>query len=137
MSTTTPDLSFLPLTLADTTLVGWDGYSYVDERGRTYWSGAAEPSAADAADCLAAPRTPPTPVAPPREISKLTLRRRIRSLGKEAAFDAALDAVPNARADWDDAQVLRTDDPLFTTQAAAFKAALALSDEQFSALLAP
>lgn len=132
----TPDLSFLPLAVGDTTLVGWDGFSYVDQSGRTYWSGA-EPSAADAADCLATPRTPPAPEQPPRELSKLTLRRRIRALGKEAALDAALDAVPNARADWDDAQALRTDDPLFTTQAPAFKSALSLTDEQFTALLAP
>lgn len=84
---------------------------------------------------IAAPVVPPP--APPRELSKLTLRRRIRALGKETLFDATLDAVPNARADWDDAQVLRTDDPLFTTHAAAFKAALGLTEEEFTALLAP
>lgn len=72
-----------------------------------------------------------------RELSKLTLRRRIRALGKEALFDAALDAIPHARADWDDAMSLRTDDPLFTTSAANFKAALGLTDAQFDALLAP
>jgi hypothetical protein len=71
------------------------------------------------------------------DVSKLTLRRRIRALGKEALFDAALDAMPNARADWDDAQSLRTDDPLFTTYAPQFKQALDLTDAQFAALLAP
>jgi hypothetical protein len=80
----------------------------------------------------------PEPQAPePRDVSKLTLRRRIRALGKEAQFDAALDAMPNARADWDDAQNLRTDDPLFTTYAPQFKTALDLTDAQFDALLAP
>jgi hypothetical protein len=75
---------------------------------------------------------PPTP----HDVSKLTLRRRIRALGKEALFDAALDALPNARADWDDAQTLRTDDPLFTTYAPQFKAALKLTDAEFDSLLA-
>jgi hypothetical protein len=78
-----------------------------------------------------------TPAPAPRELSKLTLRRRLRALGKEATFDAALDLIPNARADWDDAQTLRTDDPLFTDAAPAFKSALDLTDEQFTALLAP
>ena len=71
-----------------------------------------------------------------REISKLTLRRRLREMGKEATFDAALDANPEARRDWDDAVSIRTDDPMFTTQAPAFKSALGLTDAQFSALIA-
>ena len=48
-----------PLTIGAITLTGWDGYSYVDVFGRTYWSGAATPSAEDAADCVTTQRTPP------------------------------------------------------------------------------
>lgn len=71
-----------------------------------------------------------------KEISKLTLRRRLRAIGKEAAFDDLLDTIPNARRDWEDAQALRTDDQMFTTQAPAMKAALGLTDAQFSELIA-
>lgn len=74
-------------------------------------------------------------VVEPKEISKLTLRRRLRAMGKEAAFDDLLDVTPNARRDWEDAQALRTDDPMFTTQAPAMKAALGLTDSQFSDLV--
>lgn len=79
----------------------------------------------------------PKPAPAARELSKLTLRRRLRDLGKEDLFDSTLDSIPHARADWDDARVIRTDDPLFTTNANAFKAALGLTNEQFTALLAP
>ena len=78
----------------------------------------------------------PAAPATARELSKLTLRRRLRALGKEEAFDAALDAIPHARADWVDAQSLRTDDALFTSSAPALKAALGLTDEQFAELIA-
>ena len=79
------------------------------------------------------------PVAPPapqaRNISKLSIRRQIREWGKESAFDAALDAVPHARADWSDAQELMTNDPLFTTNKEPLKALLGISEEQFENLL--
>lgn len=81
---------------------------------------------------------PPAPVAlAHREISKLTIRRRLRALGKEAAFDAALDAIPHARTDWDDAQTVSTGDPMFTIYADSLRAAVGLTPEQFDALLAP
>lgn len=73
----------------------------------------------------------------PRPIPKLTIRRRLRDMDKEAQFDAALDAIPHARQDWTDAKHLMSDDPLFTTAAPALKAALSLSDEQFAELIAP
>ncbi len=74
---------------------------------------------------------------PPRELVKITIRRRLRAMGKEAAFDAALNAIPNARADWDDAHTIRTDDPMFTTHAIALKAAVGLTDEQFTHIISP
>jgi hypothetical protein len=73
-------------------------------------------------------------VAKPRELSKLTLKRRLEELGKWDAFKTILQASPA----WDDfllAQVVRTDDPVFTTQAPALKAALGLTDEQFNSLI--
>jgi hypothetical protein len=90
--------------------------------------------------------TPPTdaqmsalfaPVPPVRQLSKLEIRRKLRGWGKEDAFNGLLTATPHAQVDWDDAQVIKTSDPLFTANAAAFKAALGLTDEQFAALLTP
>lgn len=86
-----------------------------------------------AAALAAAPAAP----APGRDIAKLTIRRRLRELGKEAAFDAALDAIPHARTDYDDATTLNTADPLFTQAAPLLKATLGLTDAEFTALLAP
>jgi hypothetical protein len=71
------------------------------------------------------------------ELSKLSIRRRLRELGKEEAFGALLDSLPHARADWDDAQVLLTSDPLFTQFAQQFQAALGLTGEQFDSVIAP
>ena len=56
MSNELPDI--FPLTVGALTLTGWDGYSYVDVLGRTYWSGAAEPSEADAQDAVTTRREP-------------------------------------------------------------------------------
>lgn len=62
--TPAPEFPFpwMPLAVAGVEIVGWDGYSYVDRTGRTYWSGLAEPNAEDAADAVETPRTPPAPV---------------------------------------------------------------------------
>lgn len=89
------------------------------------------------AELMAALASAPVPPPPPREIAKLTLRRRLRVLGKEDAFDAALNSIPHARSDYDDAQSLSTADPIFTTAAPLLKQALGLTDEQFVSLLAP
>jgi hypothetical protein len=72
---TTPDLSFLPLVAGLITLIGWDGFSYVGHDGRTYWSGAETPTAEDAADCLATPRTPPASSGPRKQSSRTVLSR--------------------------------------------------------------
>ncbi len=82
------------------------------------------------------PTPAPTPAPPPpRSLSKLKIRRFFRDLGKEATFDAILDAIPHARTDWDDAQDVSTGDQIFTTNAEAFKQALTLTDEQFNSML--
>lgn len=73
---------------------------------------------------------------PPREISKLTLKRRMDALGKWSDFKNALTAA-NA---WDDfalAHAVSTDDPLFSALLPQLQAALDLSDEQLSVLLSP
>jgi len=78
---------------------------------------------------------PPAQPTPVRMLSKLTIRRYFRELGKEAAFDSALDQIPNARADWTDCNEVRTDDAMFTTHRAALQAALSLTDAQLQTLL--
>ena len=74
-------------------------------------------------------------VVPVRVISKLAIRRQLREWGKEDAFESLLDGFPHARTDWNDAAELKSDDPLFVANRDAFKAALTLTDEQFTALM--
>lgn len=72
-----------------------------------------------------------------RELSKLTLKRRLEEMGKWAAFKTVLQTMPSV---WDDfvlAQTIRTDDPVFTTHAMSLKLAVGLTTEQFESLLAP
>jgi hypothetical protein len=114
-----------------------DDRAYEDTTGATVYSGATEPSALDLADCLATPRTPPAEPPAPREVSKLTITRRLRELGKEDAFWALLEASPVLYREFVLAQSVRTDDPMLTTQAPLLKQALILTDAQFDALLAP
>ena len=76
-------------------------------------------------------------VTPARTISKLHLTRRLRDLGKEDQFWALLTAQPVLYREFILAQELRTDDPMFTSQAPQLKAALGLTDDQFNSLLAP
>lgn len=68
-----PSLPWLPLLVGSVTLVGWDGHSYVDDTGRTYWSGATEPTAEDATSVVMDPRTPPA--APLRQSARVVLAR--------------------------------------------------------------
>ena len=77
----------------------------------------------------------PAVAEPARTISKLAVRRQLRAWGKESAFEAMLDGFPNVRNDWNDAVELKTDDPLFSTHREAFKAALGLSEEQFTTIM--
>lgn len=59
---------WMPLTIGVIEIVSWDGYSYVDRDGRTYWSGVVEPTETDAIDSVSTPRTPPAPV--PERLSR-------------------------------------------------------------------
>jgi hypothetical protein len=71
------------------------------------------------------------------KLSKLGIRRKLRAMGKEDAFNTALAALPHAQADWDDAQEIRTDDALFVENAAALKTAVGLTDDEFASILTP
>jgi hypothetical protein len=65
------------ITAGDRELVRWlvQDLAYEDNSGATYYSGAAEPSQADAEDCIATPRTlPPEPVPVPVQIGPAQLR---------------------------------------------------------------
>ena len=73
---------------------------------------------------------------PARELSKLTLKRRLESIGKWDAFKAVLAANPSLDDEFWLAQTISTADPMFTTHAPALKAALGLTEEQFAELLA-
>lgn len=56
---------WMPLAIGDIEIVGWDGFSYVERNGRTYWSGET-PSEADALDAVGTPRVQPaTDIGPP------------------------------------------------------------------------
>lgn len=73
-----------------------------------------------------------------REVSKLDITRRLRAISQETedAFYGLLASSAALGRDWAACQVVRTDDPMFTTHAAALKAALSLTDEQFDAIIA-
>ena len=124
-----------PLVVGDITLVRWiEGHTYETSTGATIYSGAEEPSQADAEECIQNPRTLPIPT-PVRELSKLDLKARLDLLGKWAAFKAALEALGA----WDDfvlAAGIRTDHPLFVEHAPTLKATLQLTDAEFASLIA-
>ena len=73
-------------------------------------------------------------------VTKLTIKRRLDALGPEKwpTLKAALSTFPESLQDeWTLAQEIRFDDPMFESNAAAFKVLLDLTDEQFTALLTP
>jgi hypothetical protein len=78
---------------------------------------------------------PPEPEPELPVISKLSLRRALRSRGLEPALDAMLAADAAAAKDWADARELRLDDPLVATMLPAFRAAAGLTDAQVAALI--
>lgn len=113
----TPEFPFpwMPLAVAGVEIVNWDGYSYVDRAGRTYWSGASEPTEADALAALQTPRTPPAPV--PQIISRaefIIAARRVIGLTEGAVF-ALLSQLPageqqeTARDLWENAREFHRD----------------------------
>jgi hypothetical protein len=52
-----------------------EGHTYEDTHGATVYSGATEPSQADAEDCLTNPRTLPAPAAPLVQSARVVLAR--------------------------------------------------------------
>lgn len=75
------------------------------------------------------------PARPTRVVSKLKLRRALRDAGLEEAFEAALDADPITRRDWDDAVEIHASDPILVEKLPLFAAALGITDAQIEALL--
>ena len=72
----------------------------------------------------------------PRVISKLSVRRKLRAMGKETPYDQFLSGLSTeAKKDFDEAQELNSNDPIFTAHAPVFKQALNLTDDQFNSLL--
>jgi hypothetical protein len=69
------------------------------------------------------------------DVSKLSLRRALRQIGMEPALNAFLAANPTAKADWDDATILRTDDPLLVAAMPALCQQAGISAEQAQTLL--
>lgn len=69
------------------------------------------------------------------EMSKLGLRRALRSRGLEEALDSLLAASPQALHDWQDSQVVRMDDPLMAQMLPGFRQAAGLTDEDLRTLV--
>jgi len=71
-------------------------------------------------------------------VTKLTIMRRLEALNKWGTFKTILAQLSEQVQDgWSLAQEIKSDDPLFAANAAAFKGALSLTDAQFTALLTP
>lgn len=68
-------------------------------------------------------------------VTKLAVRRFCREHGMETALDAAIAATKETQADWADAQVLRSDDPILTGAMPLFAAALGVPDTEAWTLL--
>ena len=79
----------------------------------------------------------PTPEPVIQPVTKLTIKRRLDTLGKWQLFKAILAADENMGDEWAIAQDIRSDDPMFVLNKAALKLALDLTDEEFEALLEP
>ena len=79
----------------------------------------------------------PTVVDPgvPYAVSKLTLRRTLRSMGAEGLLDSFLAATPEHLADWNDAQVLMSSDQFLVAAVPAFAAAAGMTEDQVWGLL--
>lgn len=124
--TPAPEYPFpwMPLAAGNVELVGHDGFSYVDRDGRTYWSGT-EPSAEDAADAVANPRTVPAPV--PQSLTPAQFMVALRKvLGiSEGTIYTIISGLPDqeqqedARDLFERAQSFRRDNPILAVLAAA------------------
>lgn len=72
---------------------------------------------------------------PPFAISKLSLRRALRSMGLEAALNQMLASDPTVQADWDDAPHLMSDDPILQAMIPAAAQLLGIPEAQVVAIL--
>lgn len=125
---------FLPLVVGAVTLTGFDGFSYVGDDGRTYWSGATEPSEADAVDAVTNPRTPTLPV--PSEVPAWRLHAVAEIAGLSAGIDAVLAQLPEpsrtvAVAAWHKGTVIQRYAPTTLALAAALGLPNAQVDDLF------
>jgi hypothetical protein len=122
---------WMPLPVGAVEIVGWDGFSYVDRAGRTYWSGA-EPGEADAIDAVENGAAPAALAPVPESIGPAQIRIALRRIGVTSGqIYALISALPaeaqdDARDLWDYATVIRRDHALIATLAAG----LGLSAEQ-------
>ena len=73
--------------------------------------------------------------APSTGISKLKIRRALRSLGYEDLLDSFLSAVPTRLADWNDAHSLELNDPLLIVAIPEFVAVSGLTTQQITDML--
>lgn len=74
----------------------------------------------------------------PQSVTKLTLMRRLDAMDMWDAFKALLTQLPPIAQDaWALAQDVRADDPILVQYGATIKAALGLTDQQFTELLTP
>ena len=84
------------------------------------------------------PDPPPVEPEPPEieGVPKLTIKRRLGA--KWATLRAIIATLPEDTQDeWNLAQVIEADDPIFVANAAFLQAALDLTEEEFAALLTP
>jgi len=73
--------------------------------------------------------------APSTGISKLKVRRALRSLGYEDLLDSFLSTVPTRLADWNDANSLELNDPLLVVALPKFVAVSGLMTQQVTDML--
>ena len=89
------------------------------------------------AEATELPRYSPEVESPKIEgVPKLTIKRRLGA--KWATLRAIIATLPEDTQDeWNLAQVIEADDPIFVANAAFLQAALELTEEEFTALLTP
>jgi hypothetical protein len=126
------------ITAGDRGFVRWlvEDRAYEDTTGATVYSGAAEPSALDLADCLANPRTLPSPAAPLVQSARVVLARLTPA--EKAALRAC--TVPAIQDAYDVALitgVISEADPEFASFIGGLDALGIIAAARWPALLAP
>lgn len=133
-----PEFPFdwMPLDVGNVEIVNWDGHSYVDRTGRTYWSGQ-EPSADDAADAVTTPRSVPPEV--PQVISRsqfVIAARRVLGITEGDIFAlisqlASGEVQETARDLWENAREFKRDNSMLAALATLNGNTAAQIDEVF------